>query len=91
MPEDLYAVAKMSAPEFLWDTADTLVQLLGGRGDEEPNEAARLLRDARVFRIFEGPTETVGVYLGICLLEENSDLAGASAGRIRGRAPCRTN
>jgi acyl-CoA synthetase (AMP-forming)/AMP-acid ligase II/alkylation response protein AidB-like acyl-CoA dehydrogenase len=76
LPEDFYAVAKMSAPEFLWDTADWLVQMLGGRGYEEPNEAARLLRDARVFRIFEGPTETVGVYLGIRLLEEKSDLPG---------------
>ena len=74
LPEDLYSVAKMSAPEFFWDAADGLIQTLGGRGYEEPNEAARLLRDARVLRIGEGPTETVGVYLGIRLLEEKSDL-----------------
>jgi acyl-CoA synthetase (AMP-forming)/AMP-acid ligase II/alkylation response protein AidB-like acyl-CoA dehydrogenase/predicted esterase/acyl carrier protein len=74
VPEDLYVVAKMSGPEFLWQAADHLLQLLGGRGYVESNPAAQLLRDARIFRIFEGPTETVGTYLGLRLLEGISEL-----------------
>lgn len=74
LPEDLYSVAKISAPEYLWRTADQLVQLLGERGYEEPNEAARILRDARLFRIFDGPTETVGMCLGMRLLTDQADL-----------------
>ncbi|MGD1922458.1 MAG: phosphopantetheine-binding protein, partial [Pleurocapsa sp.] len=44
--------------------ADSLVQFLGGRGYVESNLAPQRLRDARVLRIFEGPTETLNMFLG---------------------------
>jgi alkylation response protein AidB-like acyl-CoA dehydrogenase len=64
VPVEAYVVCKTAAPEFLWQAADRLVQLLGGRGYVETNVAPQLLRDARVLRIFEGPTEPLHAYLG---------------------------
>jgi hypothetical protein len=60
----MFFVCKILGPEYLWFAADNLVQWLGGRGYLESNEAPQLLRDARLFRIFEGPTETMKVQLG---------------------------
>ena len=64
VPEELYAACKIAAPEFYWQAADNLVQCLGGRGYIETNIAPQILRDARVLRIFEGPTESLAMYLG---------------------------
>lgn len=64
VPDEMFFVCKILAPEYLWSAADNLVQWLGGRGYLESNEAAQLLRDARLFRIFEGPTEAMKVQLG---------------------------
>ena len=64
VPVDAFVVCKTSSPEYLWRAADMLVQVLGGRGYMEPNIAPQLLRDARVVRVFEGPTETLNMFLG---------------------------
>lgn len=64
VPEEAFVACKTSGPEFLWSAADSLVQLLGGRGYMENNLAPQILRDARIYRIFEGPTETLNMYLG---------------------------
>ena len=61
---DIFAALKITAPEYLWYAADMLMQLLGGRGYMEQNIAPQLLRDARVARILEGPTEALQMYLG---------------------------
>lgn len=64
LPEEAYMACKTSGPEFLWQATDGLMQLLGGRGYIETNIAPQLLRDARLLRIFEGPTETLHLFLG---------------------------
>jgi len=64
LPLDATLAAKVLGSELLWQGVDDLMQALGGRGYLESNPAARLLRDARVFRIFEGPTETLTAYAG---------------------------
>lgn len=74
VPVELFAVAKIAGSEFLWASADRLVQTLGGRGYDEANGAAQLLRDARVTRIFEGTTEALVAYLGQQALNPRSDL-----------------
>ncbi|PAY08607.1 hypothetical protein CK489_12980 [Bradyrhizobium sp. UFLA03-84] len=48
--------------------ADQCVQLLGGRGYDEGTPLAKIYRDARILRFFEGPTETLLSHLGRCLL-----------------------
>lgn len=74
VPAEAYMACKIAGPEFLWQTADALVQLLGGRGYIETNIASQILRDARIFRIFEGPTETLTMFLGSRILHQNEEL-----------------
>ena len=69
-----FTACKILAPEFYWQAADDLVQCLGGRGYIETNLAPQILRDARVLRIFEGPTETLTMHLGAQVLASHSDL-----------------
>ena len=69
-----FTACKILAPEFYWQAADDLVQCLGGRGYIEPNLAPQILRDARVLRIFEGPTETLTMHLGAQVLNARSSL-----------------
>jgi len=59
---------KIIASESTWNTVDRTMQLLGGRGYDEANGVAQMLRDARVLRIFEGPTETLATYVGALAL-----------------------
>ncbi len=74
IPEEVYTACKISGPEFFWQAADNLVQLLGGRGYIETNIAPQIYRDARVFRIFEGPTETLNMFLGSRVIQKPEEL-----------------
>ena len=74
VPKEVYAACKIIGPEFYWQAADNLVQCLGGRGYIETNLAPQILRDARVLRIFEGPTESLAMYLGARVLNQPKDL-----------------
>jgi alkylation response protein AidB-like acyl-CoA dehydrogenase len=74
IPEELFVVAKTAGSEFLWESADDLVQLLGARGYLENNIAAQILRDARVGRIFEGPTETLLSFIGSRSIKNQSGI-----------------
>jgi alkylation response protein AidB-like acyl-CoA dehydrogenase/thioesterase domain-containing protein/acyl carrier protein len=74
VPVEAYIACKTSGPEFLWKAVDSLVQILGGRGYIETNIAPQLLRDARIFRIFEGPTETLNMFLGSRVLHQGAEL-----------------
>jgi len=74
VPLEAYTTCKILAPEFYWQAADDLVQCLGGRGYVETNLAPQILRDARVLRIFEGPTETLTMHLGAQVFNSRSGL-----------------
>ncbi|MEA5513945.1 AMP-binding protein [Nodularia sp. UHCC 0506] len=74
IPAEVYTACKISAPEFYWQAADLLVQTLGGRGYIESNIAPQILRDARILRIFEGPTETLCGFLGARVLKQGQTL-----------------
>ncbi|MEM6754260.1 MAG: acyl-CoA dehydrogenase family protein, partial [Cyanobacteria bacterium P01_C01_bin.38] len=75
IPTEIYTACKTAAPEFYWQAADSLVQVLGGRGYIETNIAPQILRDARILRIFEGPTETLNMFLGSRAMHESGSLA----------------
>lgn len=75
-PREVITALKVASSEALFEAADDLMQLLGGRGYIETNMAPQLLRDARIFRIFEGPTEVLTEYLGSSLVQGNMELAG---------------
>lgn len=74
IPEEAYVVSKILGSEYLGYVTDQLVQLLGARGYEENSGIAQYFRDARVFRIFEGPTEALNMYLGSRVLDMNLEL-----------------
>jgi hypothetical protein len=61
---ELFLACKIALPELLGTAVDRLTQLLGGRGYIEANGVPQLLRDARLLRVFEGPTEALLVHLG---------------------------
>lgn len=76
VPPEIYSVCKTSAPEFLWTGVDQLMQMLGGRGYTENNTVAQMMRDLRLFRIFEGPTEALNVFLGARVINHGKSFMG---------------
>lgn len=74
IPVEAYAACKIIGPEFFWQAADSLVQMLGGRGYIETNIAPQLLRDSRILRIYEGPTETLNMFLGSKISNKSEEL-----------------
>ena len=65
---EMTAACKIVASERLWGVVDGAMQILGARGYVENSLLPQLLRDARLFRVFEGPTETLAAHLGSRLL-----------------------
>ena len=80
LSQEACMACKCVASELLWEAADMLMQLLGGRGYLEPNLAPLLLRDARVMRILEGPTEALYVHLGAGAHEQAGGCLAFAAG-----------
>jgi alkylation response protein AidB-like acyl-CoA dehydrogenase len=68
VPDPLYFCAKILGCELMWQVVDTAVQLLAARGYLDTNVVGQHFRDFRLFRIFEGSTEAVTVYLGSTIL-----------------------
>jgi alkylation response protein AidB-like acyl-CoA dehydrogenase len=68
-PEAEYALeaacCKVFASEMLWRAADEMVQIAGGRGFVKPYPYERLLRDARINRIFEGTNEILRLFIAL--------------------------
>lgn len=67
-PAHLAAICKIVVPELLGHGADRVTQLLGGRGYIDTSGMPQLVRDARLLRIFEGPTETLEMHVGSAVL-----------------------
>lgn len=63
-PDLLYFVAKITATEEMFEVVDSSLQMLGARGFLDTNIVGPFFRDYRLFRIFEGATEAITVYVG---------------------------
>jgi len=74
VPGEAHAAAKALCSEWLWEIVDAAIQMLGGRGYVETNHLAQLMRDARITRLFEGPTDTLYLYIGKRVLDTASPL-----------------
>jgi len=59
------ACCKVFASDMIWRAADEMVQLAGGRGFVKPFPYERLLRDARINRIFEGTNEILRLFIAL--------------------------
>lgn len=64
LPELLVSAGKVFSTEETWKGVDYLMQVTAARGYSEHNGVAQLFRDARVLRIFEGPTESLIADIG---------------------------
>ena len=71
---DAAVACKILGAELAWRAADDLVQMLGGRGYVETNVAPQILRDVRILRIFEGPTEALEAFLGARAVHDVAEL-----------------
>jgi len=63
------ACAKVFASDLIWEAADEMVQVAGGRGFVKPYPYERLLRDSRINRIFEGANEVLRLFIALNGLE----------------------
>ncbi len=59
------ACAKVFASDLIWEAADEMLQVAGGRGFVKPYPYERLLRDARINRIFEGANEVLRLFIAL--------------------------
>ena len=59
------ACCKVFASDMIWRAADELVQVAGGRGFVQPYPYERMLRDARINRIFEGTNEVLRLFIAL--------------------------
>ena len=51
------SMAKVIGSEALWRVVDRCVQMLGGHGITGDTIVARVFREIRAFRIYDGPSE----------------------------------
>ena len=59
------ACCKVFASDMIWRAADEALQVAGGRGFVQPYPYERMLRDARINRIFEGTNEVLRLFIAL--------------------------
>jgi len=59
------AVSKIFASEAAWYVTDETIQILGGMGYMKDCGVERVLRDLRIFRIFEGTNDILRLFLAL--------------------------
>jgi acyl-CoA dehydrogenase family member 9 len=78
------AISKVLASEALWRTADEALQIAGGSGYMRELPYERIVRDARINRIFEGTNEILRLFVALAAMhdvaEELKDVAGSMRG-----------
>jgi alkylation response protein AidB-like acyl-CoA dehydrogenase len=72
IPPEAYSAVKAISSEWLGKVIDVAIQTLGGRGNIDTNHLPQMARDARITRIFEGPTDTLFIYVGQRLVNDSS-------------------
>ena len=59
------AMAKVAATEFLWYAANRVFQVVGGRAYMKENPYEKVLRDIRIFPIFEGSNDVMRTFIAL--------------------------
>ncbi|MBK7583955.1 MAG: acyl-CoA dehydrogenase family protein [Myxococcales bacterium] len=78
------AISKVFASEALWHSADEALQIAGGNGYmcEYPYE--RMLRDARINRIFEGTNEILRLFIALTAMNDVGSQLKELSSSVRG-------
>lgn len=63
------AICKVSGTEFIWYAANRAFQLAGGRAYMRDEPYEKILRDIRVFPIFEGSNDVLRLFIALSGLE----------------------
>jgi acyl-CoA dehydrogenase family member 9 len=63
------AMAKVAGTEFVWYAANRAMQLRGGQGYMHGEPYERILRDIRIFPIFEGANDVLRSYVALTALK----------------------
>src|SRR5213079_206320 len=78
------AICKVSGTEFIWYAANRALQLKGGEGYMRDEPYEKLLRDIRIFPIFEGANDVLRAFIALSgikpLGEELSELGDIGLG-----------
>jgi len=77
------AIAKVFASEMVWEAADEMVQVAGGRGFVKPYPYERYLRDSRINRIFEGANEILRLFIALNGIQSPSEHLQEVAAALR--------
>jgi acyl-CoA dehydrogenase family protein 9 len=59
------AICKVSGTEFMWYAANRALQLKGGEGYMRDQDYEKLLRDIRIFPIFEGANDVMRAFVAL--------------------------
>lgn len=59
------AISKVFASESAWAVTDECIQILGGMGYMKETGIERVLRDLRIFRIFEGTNDILRLFVAL--------------------------
>jgi len=59
------AISKIYASEAAWFVVDEALQILGGMGYMREAGVEKVLRDVRIFRIFEGTNDILRLFIGL--------------------------
>jgi len=63
------AISKIYASEAAWEVADETIQVLGGMGYMKDCGTERVMRDLRIFRIFEGTNDILRLFVALTGLQ----------------------
>jgi len=78
------AICKVAGTEYIWYAANRTLQLKGGEGYMRDQPYEKLLRDIRIFPIFEGANDVLRSFVALSGLkplgEELRELAGVNLG-----------
>merc|ERR1719198_1512546 len=59
------AISKVFASEAAWNVTDEAIQVLGGNGFMTGNGLEKVMRDLRIFRIFEGTNDILRLFVAL--------------------------
>uniref|UniRef100_A0A8C4XYR6 Very long-chain specific acyl-CoA dehydrogenase, mitochondrial n=1 Tax=Gopherus evgoodei TaxID=1825980 RepID=A0A8C4XYR6_9SAUR len=68
------SISKIFASEAAWYVTDECIQVLGGMGYMKETGVERVLRDLRIFRIFEGTNDILRLFVALTGIEVRGSL-----------------
>uniref|UniRef100_A0A8C5AWL1 Very long-chain specific acyl-CoA dehydrogenase, mitochondrial n=1 Tax=Gadus morhua TaxID=8049 RepID=A0A8C5AWL1_GADMO len=77
------AISKIFASEAAWTVTDECIQIMGGMGFMKDSGVERVMRDLRIFRIFEGTNDILRLFVALNGFQVTSGIKLSIVGRLR--------